>query len=81
MCKLAIGSRLLAESDEDGLNNAVERDLGLPAYASHDVFTRSCDNANLRRNCAASDRAGTRVTLSNFHGKEGSTVRVPQRAL
>jgi hypothetical protein len=31
--------------------------------------------------CVASDRACTRVTLRNHHGKEGSTVRVRQRAL
>ena len=34
-----------------------------------------------RQNCAASDRACTRVTPRNLHGKEGSTVRVRQRAL
>jgi hypothetical protein len=33
-----------------------------------------------RRNCVASDRACTRVTPGNLHGKEGSAVRVRQRA-
>src|SRR6266487_4281307 len=33
-----------------------------------------------RRNCVASDGACARVTPGNLHGKEGSTVRVRQRA-
>ena len=40
-----------------------------------------CNRPICRRKCVASDRACTRVTLRNLHGKEGSTVRVRQRAL
>jgi hypothetical protein len=49
-----------------------------------DVSRRMCavrTSSICRRNCVAIDRGCTRMTPRNLHGKEGSPVRVRQRAL
>ena len=44
-------------------------------------ISSACNSAICRKKYVASDRACTRVTLQNFHDKEGSPVRVRKRAL
>jgi len=38
----------------------------------------ACDRWICRKNCVANDRACTRVTLLNFHGKEGVSGSSPE---